>query len=79
MTETTGTRPGEHWPGKEGKTALFRAYPGITAPFVHTYSIVARDSHTGQIGVAVQRSQRRRMRGMQYLSRCNRHDDLKTC
>lgn len=33
---------------------MFTAYPGITNPLVHTYSIVARDPHTGQIGVAVQ-------------------------
>src|SRR6266571_3852209 len=28
--------------------------PNRKDPFVHTYSIVARDPHTGQIGVAVQ-------------------------
>ncbi len=33
---------------------MFTAFPSITDPFVHTYSIVARDPHTGQIGVAVQ-------------------------
>jgi uncharacterized Ntn-hydrolase superfamily protein len=54
MIERTVITPGKNWPGKEGKTALFTAHPGITDPFVHTYSIVARDHHTGQIGVAVQ-------------------------
>lgn len=33
---------------------MFKSYPCITDPFVHTYSIVARDPHTGQMGVAVQ-------------------------
>ncbi len=33
---------------------MFTEYPDITDPLVHTYSIVARDPHTGQIGVAVQ-------------------------
>lgn len=33
---------------------MFTASPGISGPFVHTYSIVARDPHTGQIGVALQ-------------------------
>jgi uncharacterized Ntn-hydrolase superfamily protein len=33
---------------------MFTEYPDITDLLVHTYSIVARDPHTGQIGVAVQ-------------------------
>jgi uncharacterized Ntn-hydrolase superfamily protein len=33
---------------------MFTASPSIIDPFVHTYSIVARDPRTGQIGVAVQ-------------------------
>lgn len=33
---------------------MFTAYPSITDPFVHTYSIVVCDPHTGQMGVAVQ-------------------------
>ena len=33
---------------------MFTTSPSIIDPFVHTYSIVARDPHTGQIGVAVQ-------------------------
>src|SRR5438094_9769269 len=41
-------------PRKEGRIAMFTVSPSITDPFVHTYSIVARDPHTGQIGVAVQ-------------------------
>ncbi len=33
---------------------MFTASPSIINPFVHTYSIVAHDPRTGQIGVAVQ-------------------------
>jgi uncharacterized Ntn-hydrolase superfamily protein len=33
---------------------MFTASPSIIDPFVHTYSIAARDPRTGQIGVAVQ-------------------------
>jgi Family of unknown function (DUF1028) len=33
---------------------MFAAYTGTTDPFVHTYSIVARDPHSSQMGVAVQ-------------------------
>jgi uncharacterized Ntn-hydrolase superfamily protein len=33
---------------------MFTASPSIIDPFVHTYSIVARDPDTGQMGVAVQ-------------------------
>ena len=33
---------------------MFTSYPSITDPLVHTYSIVARDPHSGQLGVAVQ-------------------------
>lgn len=33
---------------------MFTASPGITDPFVHTYSILARDPRSGHIGVAVQ-------------------------
>jgi uncharacterized Ntn-hydrolase superfamily protein len=33
---------------------MFTASPSIIDPLVHTYSIVARDPRTGQIGVAVQ-------------------------
>jgi uncharacterized Ntn-hydrolase superfamily protein len=33
---------------------MFTAYSGTTDPFVHTYSIVARDPHSSQMGFAVQ-------------------------
>ena len=32
----------------------FRARPGLADPLAHTYSIVARDAETGELGVAVQ-------------------------
>ncbi len=38
----------------KGEITIFTEYPDFTNPLVHTYSIVARDPYTGQIGVAVQ-------------------------